>query len=334
MTATLALEEMGEDDVLAFADACARTIVEAEANLLRAAYQLAVLHDPDRLDPAEADRPGRERARRLGGAGTPEVCEFAAAMLGARIGRSPSAAAQLIADALDLHHRLPQPVGPRPGRPGPRLLRPARVQADPRPHPGRGRLCGRRGRRVRRRPHPLDPVRDPGRGQGRRRGTRGRPREGRTSRARPPSPRSSAPTAHGMATFMVRADIATIDAIDAAVTAPRRHADRVHAGRGRRCPPGPRRPAHGPPRRHPRHRRGRPAAHRAALPTHLPRTRPRQRHRGRHRGRPDRPPRGPRPGHPSLDHPGPRPPRQVQDHPGPRPRRPSPCRRLRDPRPT
>ena len=61
---------------------------------------------PRPIDPGEADRPGRERARRLGGDGTPEVCEFAAAVLGARIGRSPYAAAQLMADALDLHHRL------------------------------------------------------------------------------------------------------------------------------------------------------------------------------------------------------------------------------------
>ena len=39
--------------------------------------------------------------------GTPEVTEFAAAELGARIGRSPYAATHLIADALDLQHRHP-----------------------------------------------------------------------------------------------------------------------------------------------------------------------------------------------------------------------------------
>ena len=56
--------------------------------------------------------------------------------------------------------------------------------------------------------------------------------------------------AHGMATFMVRADVATIDAIDAAVTATRRHAGRDDARGQRRPAPGPRRPAHRPPRRH------------------------------------------------------------------------------------
>lgn len=52
--------------------------------------------------------PGRERARRLGGQGTPEVLEFAAAELGARQGTTTGAGRALIADALDLRHRLPQ----------------------------------------------------------------------------------------------------------------------------------------------------------------------------------------------------------------------------------
>ena len=218
MTATLALEEMGEDDVLAFADACAQTIVEAEANLLRAAYQLAVLHDPDRLDPAEADRPGRERARHLGGAGTPQVCEFAAAMLGPRIGRSPSAAAQLIADALDLHHRLP------------RLW--ARVQA--------GQVRASYARHVCKRTRDLTQAEAAyvdaavaESADGRIPWTRFETLvEGKVAAAAPEVARAKEEQAakatfakklrtdtHGMATFMVRADIATIDAIDAAVTA-------------------------------------------------------------------------------------------------------------------
>ncbi|MGI8521733.1 MAG: DUF222 domain-containing protein, partial [Nocardioides sp.] len=52
-------------------------------------------------------QPGRERARRFGGDGTPEVTEFAAAELGARLGLSSYSARELIADALDLAHRLP-----------------------------------------------------------------------------------------------------------------------------------------------------------------------------------------------------------------------------------
>ena len=103
-----ALEEMSEDQVLDFAGSCAETAWRAEVDLLRAAFQWSVLHSADRLDPDWAGVSGRERARQLGGPGVPEVTEFAAAELGARIGRSPYAAARLIADAQDLWFRHPQ----------------------------------------------------------------------------------------------------------------------------------------------------------------------------------------------------------------------------------
>ena len=103
-----ALTEMSEEQILDFASACAQTAQRAEVDILRAAYQWAVVHPGIALDPADAHKPGRERARFFGGDGTPEVSEFAAAEFGARIGRSPSAAASLIGDALDLQHRLPQ----------------------------------------------------------------------------------------------------------------------------------------------------------------------------------------------------------------------------------
>ncbi|HET6165620.1 MAG TPA: hypothetical protein VFE07_02225 [Marmoricola sp.] len=50
---------------------------------------------------------GGERFVRLGGAGTPRVAEFAPAVFGARLQLSPYAGARLIADVLDLRHRLP-----------------------------------------------------------------------------------------------------------------------------------------------------------------------------------------------------------------------------------
>jgi hypothetical protein len=86
MLETAEFAEMGEDEVLAAAEHCAATIREAEAQLLVLAHQWAVLHSADRLDPAEANQPGREQAKRYGGPGTPEVGEFAAAELGVRIG--------------------------------------------------------------------------------------------------------------------------------------------------------------------------------------------------------------------------------------------------------
>ena len=86
----------------------AATQRRCEVEILRAAVQHAYLHHPGSLDPDEADKPGRERARRMGGAGTPEVTEFAAAELGARLGISTVSAGLLMADGLDIRHRLPQ----------------------------------------------------------------------------------------------------------------------------------------------------------------------------------------------------------------------------------
>ena len=81
-------------------------MVEQECLLLQLAAHWADLHSPDSVsaDPG----PGRERARRLGGEGTPEVLEFAAAELGARQATTTGAGRALLADALDLRHRLPQ----------------------------------------------------------------------------------------------------------------------------------------------------------------------------------------------------------------------------------
>ncbi len=55
--------------------------------------------------------PGSEQLVRFGGAGTPGVAEFAPAELGVVLATSTTAAERLVADALDLRHRLPTPVG-------------------------------------------------------------------------------------------------------------------------------------------------------------------------------------------------------------------------------
>ena len=49
--------------------------------VLRIAVQHAVVNNPETLDPDLTKLPGRERARRLGGVGTPEVAEFCCATL-------------------------------------------------------------------------------------------------------------------------------------------------------------------------------------------------------------------------------------------------------------
>ncbi|WP_408896583.1 DUF222 domain-containing protein [Nocardioides sp. R1-1] len=104
--AVVDLEGLPAAGVLDFVEAQHVARLEAERAILRAAYQWAVLHHPDRLP--VTDRRGRERARPAGGTGTPLVTEHAAAVFGARVQTSPYGARRLIADAVDLQLRLPR----------------------------------------------------------------------------------------------------------------------------------------------------------------------------------------------------------------------------------
>lgn len=98
--------ELCEEEVLGRAGAWARLAQRAGAQLLVLAYEWAVVHPAQRLDPQQAGLPGRERATVIGGPGTPVVTEFAAAEFGARIGRSTHAGRKVMAAALDLKLRL------------------------------------------------------------------------------------------------------------------------------------------------------------------------------------------------------------------------------------
>ncbi|GAB2626045.1 hypothetical protein GCM10027270_11130 [Nocardioides ginkgobilobae] len=99
--------ELCEEEVLVRAGAWARLAQRAGAQLLVLAYEWAVAHPADRLDPQQAGKPGRERATLIGGPGTPVVTEFAAAEFGARIGRTTHGGRKVMAAALDLKLRLP-----------------------------------------------------------------------------------------------------------------------------------------------------------------------------------------------------------------------------------
>lgn len=89
-------------------------VLQQESLLLRLAAHWADLHHPDPAMTPESvltldgRPPGGERGVQLGGIGTPEVLEFAAAEFGARQETTSGAARSLMADALDLRHRLPQ----------------------------------------------------------------------------------------------------------------------------------------------------------------------------------------------------------------------------------
>ena len=216
--ATDALDDQGEEELLALAEACARTIADAEVELIRIAYRWAIRHHPDRLQPTDGDRPGRERSRRYGGEGTPQVCEFAAAELGARIGRSARAAAALMADSLDLHHRHHGLWD--------------RVQA--------GKVRASYARHVTTKTRDLTPEQAGFVDAGVADSADGRISwarfealvDAKVAQADPETARAKEEQAskatfakklrsqaHGMATFMVRADVATVDQIEAAVTA-------------------------------------------------------------------------------------------------------------------
>jgi hypothetical protein len=78
-----------------------------EVDELLCAAHWADLHGS--LDSASSRAlPGAEQLIRFGGAGTPEIAEFAPAELGAVLAVSTYTATALIADAVDLRHRLPR----------------------------------------------------------------------------------------------------------------------------------------------------------------------------------------------------------------------------------
>lgn len=104
----MAVEDLTGGELLDHAASLAAMQRRCEVEILKVAVQHAYLHDPDSLDPTESAKPGRERARRVGGAGTPEVTEFAAGELGARLGVSTISAWMLMADGLDICHRVPR----------------------------------------------------------------------------------------------------------------------------------------------------------------------------------------------------------------------------------
>src|SRR3990170_6011386 len=80
----------------------------AESRLLQVAAHVADLH-PEPFSPLDSDYlPGTERVVVYGGEGCPGVAEFAPVELGAALGLTSAAAADLIGDALALRHRLPK----------------------------------------------------------------------------------------------------------------------------------------------------------------------------------------------------------------------------------
>jgi hypothetical protein len=85
-----------------------RQVLAQECALVELAAHWADLHHPDSQVPVARTLPGAEQGRHLGGDGTPEVLEFAAAELGAGMETTIGSARALMADALEIRHRLPE----------------------------------------------------------------------------------------------------------------------------------------------------------------------------------------------------------------------------------
>jgi hypothetical protein len=104
---SVALDDLVGIDLLDELDALHRAQRETETRILRVATDFALEHGTETVDRARSLLPGRERAVRLGGQGTPKVAEFAPALVAGRLQLSAYAAGRLVADGLDLRFRLP-----------------------------------------------------------------------------------------------------------------------------------------------------------------------------------------------------------------------------------
>jgi hypothetical protein len=102
------LDGMSGGELLDHVDALARQQRQTEVAILRAARQHAIINDEHSIPGWQLRAPGGQRPRRFGGVGTPLVAEFSPAALGGRLGISTHAARELMADALDIAHRLPR----------------------------------------------------------------------------------------------------------------------------------------------------------------------------------------------------------------------------------
>lgn len=114
MAGTQTLASMGDDELLAYGEEQERAARVAECNKILFAQAWAAAKPGMLLLPVDENDPagkGRERACQLGADGTPTVAEFAPATLAARLRISTHAGTRLMADAIDIRHRLPNIQG-------------------------------------------------------------------------------------------------------------------------------------------------------------------------------------------------------------------------------
>jgi hypothetical protein len=100
------LVELDAAGTLAAAEANEHALITAETRRLHIAAHWVDIHPGDAV--RESRLPGSERPGQLGGDGTPTVAGFCPAELGCALRMSDGSASRLIAEGLDLRHRLRQ----------------------------------------------------------------------------------------------------------------------------------------------------------------------------------------------------------------------------------
>lgn len=101
------LDRVGEADIVSAAAACVQAEIRAGCELLEWAAHWATVHPGEGLTFDERIEKYGERNVMIAGDGTPDVAEFAIGDFALEIRQSIPQTRMLIADALDLRHRLP-----------------------------------------------------------------------------------------------------------------------------------------------------------------------------------------------------------------------------------
>ena len=107
-TSFLAVEDLDAAETLAAVESAVRDRRAAEVRELELALHWADLHADDPRDGGRPVPPGGPRLVQLGGAGTPWVVDLSICELAVARGQHSLTVRALVADALDLRHRLPE----------------------------------------------------------------------------------------------------------------------------------------------------------------------------------------------------------------------------------
>ena len=107
-TSFVAVEDLDAAETLAAVESAVRDRRAAEVRELELALHWADLHANDPRDGGQPVPPGGPRLVQVGGAGTPMVVDVSICELAVARGQHSQSVRALVADGLDLRHRLPE----------------------------------------------------------------------------------------------------------------------------------------------------------------------------------------------------------------------------------